>query len=1129
MQIIVLGMHRSGTSALGRILNMMNCYFGPEDVSVGASFDNPKGFWERKDVVEINDLILRLSGGSWWDVGRIDYTIIKEAELERINEKIANTIIKLDSNRPWFVKDPRMCLTIKYWLPYLESPVILFSVRTPVQIASSLKKRNNLPVDYSILLWEYYLRTAFSSIADYKYKSISYKSLMSFPYDTCQNLFSYLLDENVSGLKMPNRDNINAFIDQSLYHHREEDLKAHLTPQQLELHNNLLNNTSFLVSQKSINEVQDSLEQLKEEMDITNKIIYNAQEHVPNAVDAQPSDSQMKSYFDLEKELGEYKLRYADLKDNYHDLELRNAELKNALHGLLESRSIKIIAFLYKIIGLRNYGLAAERKRLINMLSGTVNDYNWNECFKRYKYNFFELVNLAIRNPSLLKNLTSPKKIKKAYKIASERISGYDINNRELLKSYEKNQYYDAFRCKAHESYSVKKIIEIYNLLAAVENKDNEEDIDCNIEEWILNIQELLNDLKGYSKPIATIIIPVHNQVRYTLACLHSILINAGMIEYEIIVADDCSSDLTEKLALLDSERFKYIRNNNCLGFLRNCNQAVKHAEGEHIVFLNNDTIVLEDWLKELIDTLLNDSMVGLVGSRLIYPDGYLQEAGGAIFKDGSGCNIGRYKNPSDPKYNFFREVDYCSGASIAIPKHLWENLKGFDCNFTPAYYEDTDLAFRVRSYGKKVIYNPFSSVIHFEGISHGTNENEGIKQYQVLNKEKFKEKWYNVLNNCKNGPSPKLHKRSPEVVLYFDASTPTPDRDSGSADTYNYMKILLDLGYHVVFVPGDLLYFGNYTRALQRIGVECLYLPWVASFEDALQMYGEDINIVIMSRAYIANKLLPLVEKHAPNAKIIYDTVDLHFLREMREAELVNSKRLKRKAEKTKNIELKLIRSVDATLFRSEYEIELVNKLVPNSCTVHMPIVRDIPGRGNLSWEERKDIVFIGGFSHPPNEDAVYHFIESIWPILNKLGYIDNFLIVGSNMPNAIKKISRERVIVKGYVDSLEELFGRCRLSLAPLRYGAGVKGKVISSLSYGVPCVASSVATEGTGFINGKHLLVEDDPYLFAEAVMRLYYDHSLWQLLSEKGLEYCYNNFSFDTSKSKFEHLLEDLATK
>jgi glycosyltransferase involved in cell wall biosynthesis len=456
--------------------------------------------------------------------------------------------------------------------------------------------------------------------------------------------------------------------------------------------------------------------------------------------------------------------------------------------------------------------------------------------------------------------------------------------------------------------------------------------------------------------------------------------------------------------------------------------------------------------------------------------------------------------------------------------------LGGFDGRFSPAYYEDTDLAFQVRTAGYRVVYQPLSGVVHFEGISNGKSEHSGIKKYQITNKLKFHSKWKHVLasyGTCtpKSLPADRAAKSR---VLVIDATTPTPDKDSGSMDAYNYMRIIRELGFHVTFVPENVVFCDDYTRDLQRRGVECVYLPWIRSPKEAIRRYGPEADIIMLCRVNVAAPLVDVVRRYAPRARILFDTVDLHFLRESRETELFGSSMLGDKVAHTREVELEVIRKADATILRSTHEMELLRELIPDARLFHFPIVRDIPGPSGILWAARRDIVFIGGFAHPPNADAVKYFVSEVWPLLQVSGFSERLIIVGSNMPDRIAALAADNIIVYGFVRNLADIFGKCHLSVAPLRYGAGVKGKVVTSLSYGVPCVATPIAAEGSGLVPNENILVAEDAHEMAKMIQALCVNEQLWNKLSQSGLLYCEEKFSIRATKKIINNALSELLT-
>jgi O-antigen biosynthesis protein len=368
---------------------------------------------------------------------------------------------------------------------------------------------------------------------------------------------------------------------------------------------------------------------------------------------------------------------------------------------------------------------------------------------------------------------------------------------------------------------------------------------------------------------------------------------------------------------------------------------------------------------------------------------------------------------------------------------------------------------------------------------------------------------------------------RHKKRILVVDEFTPKPDRDSGSLDIYNYLSIFKELGYHVIFIPKDLKHCGRYTESLESLGIECIYHPHCESLAKAIKKYAPLSNFVFIYRALVAFPLIKPIRKYAPQAKLIFNTVDLHHLRKKREAEKLKSLKKLFWAIRTRYIELNVIKKVDATILLSQHEMKLVRSLIPGARLFHIPIVREIPGPSNIHWDERRDLVFIGNYKHPPNIDAVMFFIKDIWPHLQALRFTGRFIIAGSNMPPKFSSFAAQSIIVRGYVSNLEDLFDRCRLSVAPLRYGAGMKGKIITSLSHGVPCVATSIGAEGSGLVSGKDIIVEDDPKQLARLIHQVYSDKLFWENLSAAGLDYCMVNCSIEAVTPKIESMLSELS--
>jgi glycosyltransferase involved in cell wall biosynthesis len=329
-----------------------------------------------------------------------------------------------------------------------------------------------------------------------------------------------------------------------------------------------------------------------------------------------------------------------------------------------------------------------------------------------------------------------------------------------------------------------------------------------------------------------------------------------------------------------------------------------------------------------------------------------------------------------------------------------------------------------------------------------------------------------------------------------------TPDQDSGSLRTLRLLRLLLKLGCKVTFAADNLLADEPYGQQLRDEGIEVLHAPHVKSMGEYLRDHGGLYDVVTLCRHYIAIQHVDLLREHHPSTEIWFDTIDLHYLRLRRQHDIDQASATLKMAELAHREECEVISKSDLTIVVSEVEVaELANEApdakVAIISNIH-EVAHDRPG-----FDDRSGVMFVGGFQHPPNIDAVEYYATEIWPLLTELCPDLETYIIGSRMPDSLKRLGESKGLkMLGFVEDLAPYYESCKLAIAPLRYGAGVKGKVNQALSYGLPVVGSPDAFEGMGLTHEREVMVAETPQGFADSIAKVCDNHGLWQALSEKG---------------------------
>ncbi|PMP88654.1 MAG: hypothetical protein C0172_02180, partial [Caldisphaera sp.] len=656
--------------------------------------------------------------------------------------------------------------------------------------------------------------------------------------------------------------------------------------------------------------------------------------------------------------------------------------------------------------------------------------------------------------------------------------------------------------------------------------------------EYDLNQRLVIYDIDNYetiefrpvTNPKVSIVIPVFNKFDYTYKCLKAIYEHTNLDDIEIIIADDASEDYTRNIEDY-IKGIKVVRNQKSLGFLRNCNNASKHANGEFICFLNNDTQVQENWLKYMIDIFENEKDVGIVCSKIVFPDGTLQEAGSIIWSDGSTLGYGRGDDPDKPEYNYVRDVDYGSGVSLLIRKALFEEVGGFDDIYAPAYYEDADLCLSIRQKGYRILYQPKSVVVHYE---HGSHTKENAVKLMLKNRENFYNKWKEVLSKKLNPNTNNILNAISSInpqkrILVIDDCIPATYLGSGFPRMNNMVKFLSQLGLKVTFYPmTNPNVYEPYLTELQQMGIEVFYGRYAGLqyFKEFAQNRKGFYDIVLISRPHNMEFSYDIIKKYFKNSILLYDAEALFSMREILKANIKGNRLTEVEVVNLINKEVDLIKSADIIITVSEKEASLVHeyaKIDKNKVFVFSHPAEVVPTKKD--FEERSGILFVGSFltEGSPNEDAVLYFVKEIYP---KVFQHTNakLYIVGTNYLDSINRLSGDNVIVTGKVENLDEFFNTCRLFIVPHRFAAGIPIKLIEAMSRGIPAVVSHLIASQLN-INEDIALIAKDPESFAEKTVELYNNKDLWYKLRENEIEFVRKNFSPEILRTQLKLILDN----
>ena len=608
-------------------------------------------------------------------------------------------------------------------------------------------------------------------------------------------------------------------------------------------------------------------------------------------------------------------------------------------------------------------------------------------------------------------------------------------------------------------------------------------------------------------QPGISILLVFYNQAHLSYLCLLSLL-EHGDVPFEVIVVDNASSDRTgELLQRLDQVRI--LRNQSNLGFVHAVNQAAREARSPHLLLLNNDACIEPAALSSALETLGSASDIAAVGGKIKLLDGSLQEAGSIIWQGGSCRGYGRGQNPQDFAFMMQREVDYCSAAFLLLDAAIFRVLDGFDEDFAPAYYEESDYCIRLHKKGYRVLYEPRAQITHYEFASTGGKNR--ASQMQQAHRQILCRKHASWLQNQSPQDPEKLlsartANRHPNILI-VDDRIPYPGLGAGYPRCCHLLNTLAAAGVNLTFYP---LQFsdGDWVEVYRLLapGIEVAMGPGRDGLADFMQQRQGFYQKIMVSRVHNMVVFLDLLRQRPEllgQTELIFDAEAVSAPREIMRRRLLGERVSREEEDREITAELDQASAASRVAAVSPQEARLFHQFGLRQTFVvghHLD-----PQPTEKPFAERAGLVFVGALrdKDSPNVDSLLWFLINCLPLIEVECPGVKLTVVGDDTAPSLAAVSKANVVFTGRLDSLDEVYSDARVFIAPTRFAAGIPHKVHEAASRGLPTVATTLLAGQLGWKHEQEMLCADDAAGFAAQCLRLNNDEALWNRLRSNGL--------------------------